>query len=301
MSGEAIELARLADLEEIRVLLMRFSATLVAVALGPKDGIPEWAASGTFVKVKEHPCILTAQHVWNRLKDYPELALVVRVGRHRYRIAMEEITGVVIAASVEEPWGPDLAALVLPELRGREIERRNRLFYNLDLHRGDIDLEVFRAAAPAVIETTTPISPLLLWGLAGTPAERSRFGQRISVANGIVGLSAVVQSSIRNGFHYLDLSVVYGPGTTAPLSFEGMSGSGLWLLPYMRRDDGSLRWSGKRILAGVAFYQSDVVNGNRFVRCHGPIDLNGVVYETLAAKVDAIKGPSNPGSGGTDR
>ncbi len=57
--------------------------------------------------------------------------------------------------------------------------------------------------------------------------------------------------------------------------------------PYLRRDDGTLLWTKKHILAGVAFYQS-LDDAGGYVRCHGPIDLHGVVHEEMTRVVKEL-------------
>lgn len=294
MTFSETELAKLPDLAEINRRIAGFSTSLIAIKEDSHGGTPEWGASGTLIKVRDWPCILTAQHVVRRLKQYEELALVIKTGAHRFSIPMDHLTVLEITERLEDEWGPDLAALLLPRDRGKEIEARGKAFFNLDLHHSDIDLSLFPNEESAVILPRNPSTPLLLWAVSGVPAERSEFGQRISRVRGVTGVSGLVQQTLRGGFQYLDVGVLYEAGTEPPKSFQGMSGGGLWLMPYNRSSEGVLSWSGRALLAGVAFYETDREPNPKFVRCHGPLDVYGRAYQGIADEVKRILGKQGP-------
>ncbi len=74
-----------------------------------------------------------------------------------------------------------------------------------------------------------------------------------------------------NGFDYLNLGVSYGGASKAPQSFEGVSGAGVWQFPLGKKAEEpltALRYD-EFYLIGVAFFQSPIVDGKRFIRAHG--------------------------------
>lgn len=55
-----------------------------------------------------------------------------------------------------------------------------------------------------------------------------------------------------------------------PLSFGGVSGGGLWEIKLSMTSSKEISWDEKRYFRGVAFWQSEVSDGYRMIRCHGP-------------------------------
>jgi hypothetical protein len=67
-----------------------------------------------------------------------------------------------------------------------------------------------------------------------------------------------------------------------PATFKGVSGSGLWRVPIVRREGA---WEndvdfGKFRLAGVVFHESDP-NDYQTIRAHGPVCLYKVFFPAL--------------------
>jgi hypothetical protein len=93
-----------------------------------------------------------------------------------------------------------------------------------------------------------------------------------------------VKKYFRKGkFDFVDVDSDRNPKTSAPDSYEGMSGGGLWKITVGRKkeeDAGIIRVLGVT-LAGVVFYQSKEVKLRRIVRCHGP----KTIYQNLLAKL----------------
>jgi hypothetical protein len=86
----------------------------------------------------------------------------------------------------------------------------------------------------------------------------------------------------RDGYHYAELDVEYAshedlPGTFIPGTFGGVSGGGLWRIEVGKAADGTYAVS-EPLLAGVAFYQTPLVNQHRMIRCHAG---DGVYVHTL--------------------
>lgn len=256
--------------QQIRDRIVPFTVPLLAVRKDEEGEAVEWAASGTLVLVREWPCIFTARHVVENLLGYPLLGLGITSRVHRYAIPTETVRGAVIgnSAGADQSWGPDLAALLLPRHTKGEIESREKVFFNLVLHRAD--------PWPDARGRSTA-----LWALAGVPAENSKVGRGVSVAGGVVGVSSRANVHERDGLDYVDLSVQYSATSSPPESFEGMSGGGLWLLPTEPTARGTRAWNGECLYAGVAFYQTKRHGDSRTVRCHGPRDLYGRAYDVV--------------------
>lgn len=74
--------------------------------------------------------------------------------------------------------------------------------------------------------------------------------------------------AIRRDYDYIDLDMdVALPGV--PETFGGVSGGGVWrVFVYWSEATNKIAWA--KDIEGVAFYELDLVNGHRAIRCHGP-------------------------------
>jgi hypothetical protein len=74
--------------------------------------------------------------------------------------------------------------------------------------------------------------------------------------------------AIQRDYDYIDLDMdLTLPGV--PQTLGGVSGGGLWrVFAYWSDTKNEIDWA--MDIEGVAFHESDHVNGHRTVRCHGP-------------------------------
>lgn len=227
---------------------------------------PEYIGSGTLVTIDDEFFILTAEHVWTALNWDSEIALSHTSDRNLDIIRSDLFRAFVPEARLSDEWGPDLALMrvpdnILPILKaekafhdlGKVLERCNN--EPLHLNRG-------------------------FWFFLGAPAELGIFGEdeallRI-VAYGSAGPD-LHQVHQRGQYDYYDLTVNRREIKNLPHSHGGVSGGGLWRVEVEHNDDGSFRWSGKRRLEGVVFYEYNPRGEAGFVRAHGRESIRTLV------------------------
>jgi hypothetical protein len=244
------------DSSELRDRIVRdignFTVALFAVYESGEAERLQFAGTGTLVSVADLKYILTARHVWEKhLRSAPRIGITLRENTDHYFL-ME--TASIIQFGPEKPdqwgeWGPDLSFLRVPQEYVREI----------NVYRAFYPLLKERMATPAaeIVETSV---------LMGAPAASGQFTQKHADLAITGHFSGIVARHIRNEFDYIDLDVdVSLPGV--PDDFRGVSGGGLWrVLIYRSASTGSIEWS--KTLEGVAFHQSDLIEGHRLIRCH---------------------------------
>ncbi|MEZ4644318.1 MAG: hypothetical protein R3E31_16560 [Chloroflexota bacterium] len=80
-------------------------------------------------------------------------------------------------------------------------------------------------------------------------------------------------------YDYIEADIDYNGLNKPPDSFGGISGGGLWFIPIKR--SGDTLEPADFILAGVAFYQSEIKNSKRFIKCHGILSVYEHVYKSV--------------------
>jgi hypothetical protein len=85
----------------------------------------------------------------------------------------------------------------------------------------------------------------------------------------ICGRSTPPMGYEEGDFDYLEITVDYrDPQSSLPKSLGGVSGGGVWQIPLRRLQSGEIEPE-ECLLSGVAFYQTAIEDGVRFLRCHG--------------------------------
>jgi hypothetical protein len=79
-------------------------------------------------------------------------------------------------------------------------------------------------------------------------------------------------SSNRGDFDYLDFRIPVNLLGEDRNSFGGLSGGGVWRI-WVFTADNARGFEAEATLFGVAFHQSQIVDGERSIRCHGPKSL----------------------------
>ena len=80
-------------------------------------------------------------------------------------------------------------------------------------------------------------------------------------------------------FDYLDFPAEYDENYEGPESFGGYSGGSLWHILANWKDDKIIVKD--CILSGVAFWQSELIDSQRIIKCHG----RKSIYQNLIDKV----------------
>jgi hypothetical protein len=79
-------------------------------------------------------------------------------------------------------------------------------------------------------------------------------------------------SSYRGDFDYLDFRIPVNLLGEDRNSFGGLSGGGVWRI-WVFTADNARGFEAEATPFGVAFHQSQIVDGERSIRCHGPKSL----------------------------
>jgi hypothetical protein len=244
--------------DDLSLTLKSYTVALLTLRSENGGESAEFVGTGTLVSFRANYFVLTAAHVWKLLERSPSIIMSLPDYRSRFVIETSTISPTVVHQVESEEWGPDMALLKLPLPLISRI-RAHKNFRNLDKQ----ELPYRRRA------------PSLRWGfvgLTGIPAERGRIRERTLVIKGSLFMSVIGKRWRRGPHDYFDIPARDIGVDDVPRSFGGVSGGGLWHIILRRsRKTGVLSW-GKRLI-GVAFYQSPVHRGKRFIRCHGPRSL----------------------------
>lgn len=245
--------------DEMRETIGR-SAEMFGLALmagSEKAGIVDarLAGSGTLYEHNGSYYVLTARHVWEvELRNAEKVGLTLREGDvHQLYIDTRTIVATGLPQPNEwNPWGPDLVFLRIPPEHVGAL-KAFRVFY----------------AAP----NTTPQIPtreyIEMWALLGAPAAfstRTTTHLEFQITCFFVGPHGPAIMHAGHDYQEYQIPLDLLNGHT---SFGGLSGGGLWRIDaFVSPSTG--RPEAIATLFGVAFYETEVVDGNRTIRCHGP-------------------------------
>jgi hypothetical protein len=229
--------------------------------------------TGTLVRIAGQPGILTAEHVVNpgdrklrmvspdddqvfqtSIADYP----------HLLQIESKWLT-ICRTARTSDLHGPDLAFIKLPPGPFLSAVETRKSFLPIDP--SNVDERINKALEQSAF-----------MAFIGFPAEDKRKSEpshgfsEVELLQGYTFFTGQEKYYMEKGWDYLEVGVSRKPGNTAPESFGGVSGGGLWTLPIERKawhPPGKEYFAGI-FFAGVAFYESDTESGHQFIRAHGP-------------------------------
>ena len=120
--------------------------------------------SGTLVRVGDRHYILTAAHVWTRVKKSEQIYFHITEGHAAFSIERNHLSAQCISESEYTEWGPDLALLKLPLADVSTMEAR-KSFLNLQKQRCESQKH------PSQIEK-------ILWAVMGMVKEFSSVERR---------------------------------------------------------------------------------------------------------------------------
>lgn len=225
--------------------------------------------SGTLIKVGEVYGIVTAQHVTASFGCGTKLGFILLPYEHRFFLEADHLQIVEFARPSEASQGPDLALVILPTNLLGTLKAR-KVFYDLS-HK---QKELLRA--PLNLEAG-------LWAITGFPDEQTTRGESsrshsyVKGFHGMAFLTGIGKQYFVGEYDFLEAVVKHRIDNTIPTTFGGVSGGGLWQIRLMKTKKGEYEVK-EVFLFGVAFYQKEVTDGVRYIKCNGP----RTIYKTVA-------------------
>lgn len=259
-----------------------FSIGFAKLSIHGEQENAEPAGSGALVTVGSIRGILTAAHVLEELPDDGEVGLIrftTGPTLQKQTIDMSIAQKLIICATGDSADGPDIGFLRLAPNQAATLNATN-VFFKLAKRQ------------EAVLENRHP-SCEYFEGVSGIIAEwtidnlRGEGGfRRLKGFRGLFGVGLVDGTRECNGYDLVSFETNRNESENAPSDYRGWSGGALWRVYVTKDNDGQPSVSDKRIF-GVAFHQSDLVEGKRTITCHGPKS----VYQNLLREV-ALRWPS---------
>jgi hypothetical protein len=255
--------------ETVRQHIDWYSTGLIRVRQSKSSEEAALIGSGTFVTVGDIHGVLTAQHVTARLSNAFDLGLTLSPEEHKYVLKRETLSIIEVAKGLQDSEGPDLAVIVIPG-NGLGAIKAKKSFYNISLKR------------EKALESPLPFD-MGIWAICGYPDEQTteeppRLGfDSIKGFHGLCGFALFGKAFEKDDFDYLDFEVSCAKEKSLPSSYGGASGGGVWQVELKLKDGKPTPQD--PILSGVAFYQSDMQNDKRTIRCHGRQSVYKVAHD----------------------
>jgi len=252
--------------------IANFSIGFAQVVNGPRRQDVFLRGSGTLIAVGEKRAILTADHVVEKLSRDGRLGLILSPTCQQYTIDTRGLDYLRIARGTEDSKGPDLGAIVLSPSIASSIGAI-KTFYNLDVRReqmlsAPLDRDIGAWAVHGFVDEETVEEP----GDCG-------FSHIVRFYN-LTGWGGPEPAVSIDGYDYHRFPVSYGGRSVAPVSFQGMSGGGLWQVPLVRDAQGTLAHQ-TPLLAGLVFYQVPTTETEAGVTCHGAVSIYRNAYDAI--------------------
>jgi len=234
------------------------------------------AGSGALVTVGAIQGILTAAHVLEALPTQGRVGLIRYTSTpviHKQTIEMAFTEKLIIRGSGSESDGPDLGFLRLAPDQVATLNATN-VFFNLSKRAESILGNRF--SCHPYFEGVCGI--VAEWTIDDTSGEAGR--GRLKGFRGLFGVGKVSGTREVNGYDLVSFETDRRENEEAPSDYKGVSGAALWRVYFTRDSDNQLSVSDKAIF-GVAFHQSQLIDGMRTISCHGPKS----VYDILLRKI----------------
>jgi hypothetical protein len=245
--------------------------TIAFLRINETDGLPSLLGSGVLVSFGNTRAILTADHVVKALPILGRVTLFLDRTSQPHSVDVTGLVPVTIGKGSDKRIGPDLAVIILaPHIAGALAAKKS--FYNLEMRRDQLlnnppDIRDGAWFAQGFLEERTSIRP--------DPFE-SGFTKYFYNFTGVGSPEKVEQI---DAFDYFDFPVSYDARPTAPVSWGGMSGGGLWQV-QLKRVEGQLT-SLPPLLSGVLFYQHETTTTECGVRAHGRRSIYDEAYRII--------------------
>jgi hypothetical protein len=265
-------------LEAISNELFWYSIGLVKLERQLNGEEAEILGSGTLVAIKGAFGILTAQHVTECVRNVPEIGLIISDEVHQYSIETKYLHIIDVAKPTEPSVGPDLSIIILPNnLLGTLKARKS--FFNISQKREEV-----------------LVNPLQLdlgvWVLFGflqekTVTEGPKGGYAIVKGfHGQFGFTGITKYYEQGEYDFWEVGVDYKFNEALPITFGGTSGGGLWQVHVTGSKEDGFQVQ-RRILMGVAFYETEIRNNIRYIRCNGPRTIYEITPKIVKQNVYA--------------
>jgi hypothetical protein len=265
------------ELETIGDEVNQCSTGLVAVNERNNVETAKLIGSGTLVQYGNVYGVLTAHHVAHStaFTRCDRLILQLMVRRvHRFYIPRTSLRVVPVGVRTSRQDTPDICVIILPLSKVPDI-RAKKMFWNLKAHQDEV------LHRPHEIRK----GMWVLWGCPDVYTQSDRkleYSDRVMCLKGIAVFSAVDTEWTEDQFDYLEFPVGYSASVDVPESFGGFSGGGLWQVPLLFKGDTIIH--DRPVLSGVAFYESDVVDNQRKITCHGRTSI----YRHVVAALESL-------------
>lgn len=252
--------------------IINFGIGIVKVAESDRGEDAILIGSGTLVNFNGRHFILTAQHVIDALPTKGNIGFVISEKLHKYVLNAQNLSTIKIDRGNNPESGPDLGLINLPQPDTGTI-KAYKSFYNVG-NKKDRMLE------------NPPEKDLGVWCICGIPdietrSEKPQKGfDQVKAYLGFCGFGGISREYDLGEFDYIDFEVQYNDRTDSPLSFGGVSGGGLWQVIIGQKPGGVLVVK-EVILSGVAFYQTELIENKRIIKCHGRKSIYRNVLEKM--------------------
>jgi hypothetical protein len=238
------------------------------------------AGSGALVTVGSIHGILTAAHVLEELPKNGKVSLI-RYTRNpelqKLTIDMSLTERLTIRGNGSEADGPDIGFLRLTSHQAATLDAASNVFFNLSKRE-----ESVLADRHPSDEYFEGVSGIIAQWTADHPTGEAGF-DRLKGFRGLFGVGCVARSRECNGYDLVEFKTTYDENSKAPSNYKGWSGGALWRVYITKDDNGQPSVSDKRI-NGVAFHQSDLIDGARTITCHGPKSVYGALIQEMQNK-----------------
>ena len=277
------EQIRIADLPEATVdsaieRINRHTVALMCCEVKNREEVCKLIGTGTLISVDGIYGILTAAHVISQLRAQHSLGILSsfegRLERIRYKY--QHLNLHKIAKGKDDAKGPDIGLIELP-VQDISYLKSGKVFYNVNKR------ERIHGLAP--LDTKTGF-----WLTCGFPGEweRSKTMDNCNTVlksyGALCGSSSISKEYAVGKFDYLEIKVdCSSANAEMPSSFGGLSGAGIWQMPLIKNQTGDID-PDDFIFSGVAFYQTHVEHGFRYLRCHGRKTIYAGVPNYLRSK-----------------
>mgnify|MGYP001268814363 CR=1 FL=1 len=232
--------------------------------------------SGTFVSCDDHHGILTAQHVAREIKprkDGTFRIVVTSDMEHAFRIPACFLEIIDIGIPISNEYGPDISFIKIPHIFLSGIKCR-KLFFNISNKRDEY-------------LTSLSNSDICIWTMycITNKSHSKGSGEKFGVVlrqEFIPYIFTDIDNYLEKaGFDYIEVVAKFPDSERHPSSFGGTSGAAIWKSPFKQIAKDRVELIDP-ILAGVVFFETELVNCKRTLRCHGYKTLYDQVYSTLS-------------------
>jgi hypothetical protein len=246
--------------------IINFGIGIVKVAENVNSEDAILIGSGTLIDFNGSHSILTAQHVIDALPTKGNIGFVISEKLHKYVLDAQSLSTIKIDRGNNPESGPDLGVINLPHPTIGSIKAL-KSFYNVGNKR------------ERMLENP-PENDLGVWCI-WTKSEKPQKGfDQVKAYLEFCGFGGISNEYDLGEYDYFDFEVHYNDRTDSPISFGGVSGGGLWQVIIGQKPGGELVVK-EVILSGIAFFQTELIENKRTIKCHGRKSIYGNVFEKM--------------------